>query len=46
MVQLIAKEVKSRNKAAIMVTHDERMLEYCDTVYRMEDGCLRKENTN
>lgn len=40
VVELIAKEVKSRNKAAIMVTHDERMLEYCDKVYRMEDGKL------
>ena len=37
---LIAKEVKSRNKAAIMVTHDERMLEYCDKIYKMEDGQL------
>lgn len=40
VVSLIAKEVKSRKKAAIMVTHDERMLEYCDRVYRMEDGKL------
>ncbi|MFJ7745197.1 ABC transporter ATP-binding protein [Peribacillus sp. NPDC097295] len=40
VVQLIAKEVKSRNKAAIMVTHDERMLQYCDKVYHMEDGQL------
>lgn len=30
VVQLIAKEVRSRNKAAIMVTHDERMLKDCD----------------
>ncbi|WP_054957819.1 ABC transporter ATP-binding protein [Paenibacillus dakarensis] len=40
VVSLIAKEVKSRRKAAIMVTHDERMLEYCDKVYHMEDGRL------
>lgn len=40
VVRLISTEVKSRNKAAIMVTHDERMLEYCDKVYRMEDGQL------
>ncbi|MGG1519348.1 ABC transporter ATP-binding protein [Paenibacillus oryzisoli] len=38
VVGLIAQEVKSRQKAAIMVTHDERMLAYCDKVYRMEDG--------
>lgn len=40
VVQLIAKEAKTRNKAAIMVTHDEQMLEYCDKVYQMEDGKL------
>lgn len=40
VVNLIAREVKSRQKAAIMVTHDERMLQYCDKVYRMEDGKL------
>ncbi|MFC4810147.1 ABC transporter ATP-binding protein [Paenibacillus sp. GCM10023250] len=40
VVGLIANEVRSRRKAAIMVTHDERMLEYCDKVYRMEDGKL------
>ncbi|MNN23440.1 putative hemin import ATP-binding protein HrtA [compost metagenome] len=40
VVGLIAKEAKSRGKAAIMVTHDERMLQYCDKVYHMEDGKL------
>lgn len=43
VVSLIAKEVKARNKAAVMVTHDERMLAYCDRVYRMEDGILIEE---
>lgn len=43
VVALIAKEVKARNKAAVMVTHDERMLKYCDRVYRMEDGVLTEE---
>ena len=43
VVQLIAKEVRSRNKAAIMVTHDERMLKDCDRVYRIEDGVLKEE---
>ncbi|WP_435164820.1 ABC transporter ATP-binding protein [Paenibacillus glycanilyticus] len=46
VVSLIANEVKSRRKAAIMVTHDERMLEYCDKVYRMEDGRLSLAGTN
>lgn len=40
VVALISEEVKARKKAAIMVTHDERMLSYCDRVYRIEDGIL------
>ncbi|KWX71963.1 ABC transporter ATP-binding protein [Paenibacillus jilunlii] len=40
VVSLIAREVRTRHKAAIMVTHDERLLTYCDRVYRMEDGKL------
>ena len=28
-----------------MVTHDERMLKYCDRVYRIEDGVLKEEST-
>lgn len=44
VVKLIRKEVKERNKAAVMVTHDERMLEFCDKVYRMEDGVLTQQN--
>ncbi|MDR4887868.1 ABC transporter ATP-binding protein [Fredinandcohnia sp. QZ13] len=41
IVELISKGVKSRNKAAIMVTHDERLLKYCDKVYQMMDGALK-----
>jgi putative ABC transport system ATP-binding protein len=37
-VQLLASQVKSGNKAAIMVTHDERMLDLCDRVVRIADG--------
>lgn len=44
VVSLISKQVKARNKAAIMVTHDERMLSYCDRVYRIEDGVLSLAN--
>ncbi|AAL97493.1 TPA: ABC transporter ATP-binding protein [Streptococcus pyogenes] len=43
VVKLLAKESKEKNKAIIMVTHDDRMLEYCDKVYRMQDGELRQE---
>lgn len=44
VVKLLAKEAKERNKAAIMVTHDERMLQFCDHVYRMEDGVLTQQS--
>lgn len=44
VVQLLAKEAKERNKAAVMVTHDERMLKFCDHVYRMEDGVLTQQS--
>jgi putative ABC transport system ATP-binding protein len=37
-VQLLAAQVKHGNKAAIMVTHDERMLDLCDRVVRIADG--------
>lgn len=40
IVELMKKGLKSRNKAAIMVTHDERLLKYCDKVYQMIDGNL------
>ncbi|MGE7607764.1 ABC transporter ATP-binding protein [Peribacillus frigoritolerans] len=38
VVEMLAHEVKSRNKAAIMVTHDERMLGLCDRVVNITDG--------
>ncbi len=41
VVEMIADGVKRRNKAAIMVTHDERMLDVCDRIVRIEDGKIR-----
>ena len=38
VVEMLATEVKLRNKAAIMVTHDERMLDLCDRVVNITDG--------
>ncbi len=42
VVELIRKEVKKHNKAAIMVTHDERVLDLVDAVYRLEQAELKK----
>ncbi|ANS75380.1 hemin ABC transporter ATP-binding protein [Paenibacillus yonginensis] len=40
VVRMIANEVKAQRKAAVMVTHDERMLHYCDRVLHLQDGKL------
>lgn len=40
VVQMLADEVKLRGKSAVMVTHDQRMLDLCDRVVWMEDGKL------
>jgi putative ABC transport system ATP-binding protein len=40
IVSLIKQEVKAKDKAAIMVTHDESLLTYCDRVFRMKDHHL------
>ncbi|HEY2494472.1 MAG TPA: ABC transporter ATP-binding protein [Paenibacillus sp.] len=40
VVRMIADEVRNEGKAAVMVTHDERMLEWCDRVLYLEDGLL------
>ena len=43
VVELLSKECREKNKSIIMVTHDNRMIEKCDHVYRMKDGILTKE---
>ena len=43
VVDLLSKECREKNKSIIMVTHDNRMIEKCDYVYRMKDGILTKE---
>lgn len=40
VVQMLADEVKLRQKAAVMVTHDKRMLDLCDRIVYIEDGKL------
>jgi putative ABC transport system ATP-binding protein len=42
VVEMIKKEVVKHNKAAIMVTHDERVLDLVDAVYRLENGELKQ----
>ena len=40
IAQLICKEVKSKNKSAIMVTHDRSILPNVDTIYELTHGTL------
>ncbi|RGM72788.1 ABC transporter ATP-binding protein [Streptococcus ilei] len=42
IARLIRKEVKSKNKSAIMVTHDRSILTYVDTIYELKHGQLLK----
>lgn len=42
IAQLICKEVKSKNKSTIMVTHDRSILPYVDTIYELTHGTLTK----
>ncbi|WP_054958323.1 ABC transporter ATP-binding protein [Paenibacillus dakarensis] len=43
VVQMLADEVKLHQKAAVMVTHDLRMLDLCDRVIYIEDGKLSEQ---
>lgn len=43
VVKILARETKEKNKATIMVTHDQRLIEYCDEVFVMKDGVLEKQ---
>ena len=40
VMELIRSEMKSRGTAAIVVTHDERITEYCDRTVHIVDGVL------
>ncbi|WP_201307632.1 ABC transporter ATP-binding protein [Companilactobacillus farciminis] len=42
VVSIIQQTVHQENKAAVMVTHDERVLDLVDTIWEIEDGKLKK----
>lgn len=42
VVSMISAAVKRYNKAALMVTHDTRVLHYADRVFALEDGKLKE----
>lgn len=40
VISILSLEVKEKSKAAIMVTHDNRLTKYCDKVFAIVDGQL------
>ena len=42
VVELLRQEAHLKNKATIMVTHDQRRIKNSDSVYQIEDGLLSK----
>lgn len=46
VMELLKKETKQNKTTTIVVTHDTRLIEYCDKVYEMTDGVLRLKETS
>ncbi len=44
VMKLLKKETENNQTTTIVVTHDTRLIEYCDKVYVMTDGVLKEEN--
>ncbi|MBU6000568.1 ABC transporter ATP-binding protein [Lactococcus lactis] len=42
VVELLRQEAHLKNKATIMVTHDQRMIKNSDSIYKIDDGLLSK----
>ncbi len=43
VMDLLEREIKGRGVAAIIVTHDERVLDYGDRTVRIVDGALQAD---
>ena len=43
VIKLLAKQTKEQKKATILVTHDERLIEFCDKVYVIIDGVMTQK---
>lgn len=44
VAKILAEEAKAKHKAVLMVTHDRRLVPYCDRLLVIEDGVLREES--
>ena len=43
VMELLRNETKNKNTTTIVVTHDTRLIDYCDRVFKMKDGVLLQE---
>ncbi|MCT1926869.1 ABC transporter ATP-binding protein [Staphylococcus pasteuri] len=43
VMKILENQTKQRNKTCIIVTHDERLTQFCDKVYHMKDGVLKEQ---
>ncbi|WP_438298432.1 ABC transporter ATP-binding protein [Sporosarcina sp. FA15] len=46
VMELLKNETKNKNTTTIVVTHDTRLVGYCDKVYNMTDGVLILDDEN
>ncbi|MEB7853033.1 ABC transporter ATP-binding protein [Staphylococcus equorum] len=46
VMKILKEQTMEQNKTCIVVTHDERLTEYCDSIYHMEDGMLTLTQDN
>ena len=42
VVETLARETHEEKKVTVMVTHDERLLTYCDRIFEITDGILKE----
>lgn len=45
VMELLRDETKNKNTTTIVVTHDSRLIGYCDRVFKMVDGALSLQET-
>ncbi len=46
VMELLKRETKNKKTTTIVVTHDTRLIGYCDKVYKMTDGVLVLQEVN
>ena len=43
VMEILKEQSKQRHKTCIIVTHDERLTQFCDKTYHMQDGYLKEQ---